>query len=89
MTAAAKVDVPDRLKHSDVWLDWISKLIRKWQKRLAREEAERANIIWLTEYVATLALTMHHAPQEARAAVCEEIHHVMQDHGIWTPPEAQ
>lgn len=81
------VDIPDRLKHSDVWLDWISKFKAEWEKRLAREAAERASTEWLCEYVATMALTLQHADLEARKAGCAEIVAVMRDAGLWPPHE--
>jgi hypothetical protein len=80
-------DIPDRVKHSDNWLDWISANEKRWQKRLAREATERASTEWICEYIAAQALTMQHAPLEARTAACAEILATLRDAGLWPPAE--
>jgi len=82
------VDIPDRLKHSDNWLDWISNYKAEWEERLAGEEAERAITERLTLWVATIAETMVNAPVGHRRQMVAAIQRELREYGIWPPLDA-
>ena len=78
-------EIPDRVKHSDLWLEWISNYRKGWEKRLAREETERADTEWIAMFVATMAGTMENAPVARRREIIREINSVMTEAGLWPP----
>lgn len=71
----------------DIALGWIHKREKHWEKKLAKHETARAETQWVCEYIAAQALTMQHAPLEAREAVAREIIATMRDAGLWPPAE--
>jgi hypothetical protein len=81
------VDPPDRMKWSDTILDWIADYRRRWEKRLARVDADLASTEWLCSYIAAQACTLEHAPIADRRAVIREIEAVMTQSGLWQKSE--
>ena len=72
------VDPPDRVKHSDEWLDWIGAYRLDWEDRLFKIEQS-------TLLIATLAETMVNGDAAHRRAMHNAIQRELGSLGIWPP----